>query len=69
METVLLKLNTADLTVAPDITKKEVFPTPSLLHLILLTSANAVCSTYAILLFLKFALTKFSTQLGKKYIL
>ena len=72
METVLLKLNSADLTVALDITKKEVFPTPSLLPLILLTSANTVCSTYAILLFFEVKVcshTIFHTTRKKIYIM
>ena len=53
MKTTLLELNTSNLTATQDITNKEVFLTQTLLHLILLTSANAICSTYAILLSFK----------------
>ena len=53
MKTTLLELNTSNLTATQDITNKEVFSTQTLLHLILLTSAKVICSTYAILLSFK----------------
>ena len=50
LKAILLQLNTSDFSMTQDITKKTVFSALPLLHLTLLTSTNAICSTYAIFL-------------------